>query len=62
MSKSSATPETMSEILKRNAILLADDHRQHCEGETCTISLLLLATLLRGAGIELNENDLKHFL
>ena len=22
------------EILKRNAILLADEHRKHCEGET----------------------------
>jgi hypothetical protein len=50
------------EILKRNAILLADEHRKHCEGETCEISLLMLATLLSRAGIELEQGEFKHFV
>jgi hypothetical protein len=50
------------EILKRNAILLAEEHRKHCEGETCEISLLLLATLLSRAGIKLEQDDFKHFV
>jgi len=48
-------------LLKRNAINLVRHHRRYCEGEKCNISLLLIADLLREAGIKLTKKQLKEF-
>jgi len=40
-----------NEALLKNAVKLADDHREHCS-ESCGVSLYLILLLLRKAGIE----------
>lgn len=47
--------------LKKNALRLADDHRQKCESD-CTVSLALLKVLLERAGIELTPEEGRRFL
>lgn len=53
---------TRDTILKRNAIALARQHRETCEGEHCNISLMLLLELLNRAGIETTEAECKEFI
>jgi hypothetical protein len=45
--------------LKENALRLADDHREHCTGGNCTVSLVALGLLLKRAGYELSEADIR---
>lgn len=49
-------------VLKENAIALARHHRKHCEGEDCTISLILLMELLTKAGIKLKKREVYEFV
>jgi hypothetical protein len=50
------------ELLKVNAIRLADDHRKKCDGAECNIMLSVLAMLLRRAGITLTPEEYRHFV
>jgi hypothetical protein len=50
------------ELLKVNAIRLADDHRKKCDGAECNIMLSVLAMLLYRAGIQLTSDELRKFL
>jgi len=54
--------KTYKTILKENAIRIAKDHKKHCDGEDCNISLLLLVELLDNAGIKLTKNQLSEFI
>lgn len=53
---------TKDEVMKENVLRLADEHREVCDSSTCTISLSLLADLLRKAGIELSEDEVGRLL
>jgi hypothetical protein len=53
---------TEKTAVKENAIRLANHHIQHCNGETCNISLYLLRRLIEMAGIELTENEKRKFI
>jgi hypothetical protein len=54
-------PITEAELLKRNAIRLADHHREHCDGATCNVMLSMLVELLDRAGIETTPEERSHF-
>ncbi len=46
------------DILRKNAILLAEHHKKYCEGMECEISLHLLRELLKGKHkIELSKEE-----
>ncbi len=51
-----------AEWLKENALRLADDHREHCAGEICTVSLKGLAELLRDAGFDMTEVETRRLM
>lgn len=53
---------TENEFLYLNALRLADDHRKHCEGATCNISLSVILNLLHKAGIEVPQDEVNRFL
>lgn len=53
---------TENEHIYLNALRLADDHRKHCEGESCNISLSLMLSLLHKAGIEVPKDEVSRFL
>ncbi len=54
---------TLEDILRKNAIRLAKNHKKHCKGENCSISLALLRELLRGKHkINLTEEEERVFL
>jgi len=49
-------------VLKKNTIALARHHKKYCEGEKCTISLILLMELLRLSGIKLTKQEVEEFI
>jgi len=49
-------------LLLDNALRLADQHREHCEGAACNIALSLIYELLERAGIEVSADDRRRFL
>ena len=50
------------EFLKQNAINLVKHHKEHCDGETCCISVFLVEQLIRQAGIELTDKEALEFI
>ena len=59
-----AEPEHISEktALKLNAILIANHHRETCEGYACNCSLWQLQRLLELAGISLTDAEKERFM
>lgn len=53
---------TLYDVQKRNAINIARHHKSCCIGESCNISLLLLAQLLEMAGVKLTAAELEEFV
>jgi hypothetical protein len=53
---------TEEQAIKENAILLADHHREHCDGPDCNISLYLLKRALELAGIALTADEARKFM
>ena len=55
--------QNYEDVLRENAINLANHHKKSCSGVDCKISLFLLKELLRGEyKIELTEEEEKIFL
>lgn len=52
---------TEKQVIKENAIKLAEHHKTHCIGQECDISLYLLRRALELAGIVIFEHEKKHF-
>ena len=52
--------DSMGEAMKRNILLVADEHRKNCLG-ACNISLSLLRLLLKRAGISLTPEEEARF-
>lgn len=52
----------IDDVQKLNAINIARHHKSCCVGESCNISLLLLAQLLERAGITLTKEELEEFV
>lgn len=50
------------DILRENAINLANQHKKYCDDKDCDVSLFLLRELLRGCKIELTEAEEEVFL
>ena len=50
------------EVLKENAIRLAQEHRKNCPGESCDISLMMFLLLLDRAGIQVSDEEMKNFV
>ena len=48
--------------IKWNFLQLADEHRKHCKGEYCTISLMSLHSALLLLKVKLTKNERKRFL
>jgi hypothetical protein len=53
---------TDEQVVKENAIRLAEHHKKHCDGADCNISLYMVRRLLEMAGIELSDEEKKIFL
>jgi hypothetical protein len=53
---------TEKQLIKENALLLAEHHKKYCEGEKCNISLYLLRRALDLAGIELDDKEKRKFM
>lgn len=49
------------ELLKRNIILMAKFHKEHCQ-EECGISLYLVRQLAEKAGIKFNDDEIINFI
>ena len=47
-----------NEILKKNAILLAVQHKEKCNDPECNVSTTLIAELILKAGITLTKEEL----
>jgi len=54
--------KTYKDILRENAINLANQHKKYCDSEDCDVSLFLLGELLRGCKIELTKAEEEVFL
>lgn len=52
----------LKQLIKENAIRLADHHRGHCDGAECNISLYLLGRTLSLAGIALTDGERLKFM
>lgn len=52
----------MNQTYKDNILAIARHHRAYCEGEKCTISLVLLMIVATVAGIEFSEEEIRVFL
>lgn len=50
------------ELMKFNIIQLARHHRKTCEGEDCNISLHLLYTTAKKAGVKFSKKETEYFL
>ncbi len=48
--------------LKSNLIEAVRQHRRHCEGESCTVSLWWLLMLLKEANIDVSLEEQKEFM
>lgn len=48
---------TEQELLKANALLLADHHKKHCNDPGCGVSLTMIGVLLHKAGIKLTKEE-----
>lgn len=49
------------ELLKQNAMKISENHKRTCNDPECDISVLHLGVLVRMAGIELTEEELRSF-
>src|SRR5882672_9616171 len=50
------------EIWKNNTLALAEQHRKHCEGEKCNISLYTLREMAERAGVNFTQEEFPLFL
>ena len=53
---------SIKEAYKMDLIALAKNHKEHCNGEDCNISLILLAEMGKKLGIKFTKKELKTFL
>lgn len=53
--------DAIKRVILENMIRLADDHREHCKGEECNISLSLIPMLLEMAGITVSTELFARF-
>lgn len=53
---------TIEEAYKHTLIELAKHHKKYCEGETCTIQLILLKEIGEKVGVIFSEEEIKLFL
>jgi len=53
---------TRKDAHKINILALAEHHRRCCDGEGCTISLMLLKELAEAYGIKFTEEEFKLFV
>ena len=51
---------TDDEALKKNILLIADDHRQKCEG-ICEVSLVMLFLVAERAGLRFTDDERRLF-
>ena len=47
---------------KQQFIRIAKEHRKHCDGKDCGISLNSLAMMLEKSKVKLNKKELREFL
>ena len=51
-----------AEVFKNQALQLAEHHKKHCDGESCTISLLVLKEMAEKAGVKFTKKELEVFV
>ena len=49
------------EALKKNVLLIADDHRAKCSGENCEVSLVMLFLVAERAGLRFTDDERRLF-
>lgn len=52
----------MNDVYKLNLLRLVRDHKEHCPGETCNVSVSLILVVAIRAGLEFTDEERREFV